>query len=168
MTDELTFIDADPPGWVRRAVPAAQVSIAANPKWPVLSQPFIAYQTFGRDNGAISIHWGEEATMEWWVAHVGVGSAGHDRVVDEDQLVEIAGLPARRVRLRVIAKDHWHGFSAEKSPVGRALDDRETIFVAVGFEVGGDPVRVGYRLPAVERAEFEALLERVLGGVRPL
>ena len=157
MADEQAL---DLPGWTRRIIPEAQVSIAVNSTWPLLWQANVAYQTFGSDNGALSIHWGESATMEWFLAHTGVGSLGHTRVIDEDRLVQIDELVARRVRLRVISKAHGTAIDA-------AQDEGETIFVTVAFAVRGGPVRVGYRLPSSERAEFEPLLERVLAGVRP-
>jgi hypothetical protein len=150
-------------GWTRRIIPEAQVSIAVNPTWPLLWQANVAYQTFGSDNGALSIHWGESATMEWYLAHTGVGSLGHTRVIDEDRLVQIDELVARRVRLRVISKAHGTAIDT----IVTAQGEGETIFVTVAFFVRGAPVRVGYRLPSSERAEFEPLLERVLAGVRP-
>jgi hypothetical protein len=156
----------DPPRWTRRIISEAQISIAVNPAWPILSQPYVVYQTFGSDNGALSVHWGEAATMEWFLAHTGVGSAGHTRVINEDQWVQIGALAARRVRLLVISKAHGTAMDANGN-IRSAQDEGQTIFVTVAFEVRGEPVRVGYRLPLTERAEFEAVLERVLGGVRP-
>ena len=166
MADEQALTDTDPPGWTRRIISEAQISIAVNPAWPMLSQAYVAYQTFGSDNGAVSVHWGEPATLEWYLAHTGVGSVGHTRVIDEDRLVQIGGLAARRVRLRVVSKAHGIVMDANGN-ISAAQDKGETIFVTVAFEVRGAPVRVGYRLPLAERAEFEDLLERVLEGVRP-
>jgi len=160
--------EADPPGWTRRAIPQAGVSIAHNPGWPAHEAGNVSYQTFGRENGAVSVHWGDEASMEWYLSHTGLGSGGHRRIIEEDRPAEMGGLAARRVRLRVISTARGHGVDERGRPVGIAPGDPETILVAVGFTVNGAPLRVGYRLPASERAEFEALLEHVLRGVRPL
>jgi len=168
MQAERHAVEPDPPGWTRRAIAPAGVSIAHNPAWPALEGANVSYQTFGRHNGAVSVQWGDEATMAHYLAHTGLGSGGHRRVIDEDRRIDIRGLAARRVRLRVISTAHGHGIDPDGRVVGTAPSDNETIFVAVAFEIGESPVRVGYRLPASERAEFEPLLERVLGGVRPL
>ncbi len=163
MTEEQAL---DPPGWRRQNISEAQISIAINPTWPMLWQPNVVYQTFGSDNGALSVHWGESATMEWYLAHTGVGSIGHTRIIDEDRSVQIGGLAARRVRLRVISKARGTAMDAHGN-LSATLDEGETIFVAVAFAVQGAPVRVGYRLPLAERMEFESLLELVVSGVRP-
>lgn len=168
MNDKDLQLDADPPGWTRRVIPEANLSIATNPQWPALEQPYVFYQTFGWDNGAFSVHWGEDATMEWYLAHTGLGSIGHTRVIDEDRSVEIACMPGRRVRLRVIAHQLGHPISATSSGLPTPPFDPEIIFVAIGFTVRDAPVRVGYRLPSSERAEFEALLEQVIIGARPV
>ncbi len=168
MTNEQNAIEVNLPGWTRRAIPQAGVSIAHNGEWPVFEADNVSYQTFGRDNGAVSVHWGNEATIEWYLNHTGLGSGGDTRVIDEDRPSEIGGFTGRCVRLRVMPAGREQGGDVQGHRVGISTGNRETIFVAFGFTVGDAPVRVGYRLPSSERTEFEPLLERVLRSMYPL
>jgi len=118
----------------------------------------IVYQRFSNE-GAVSVRWGNDATIDDVLAHVGI-EGGSKRTVDSDAATRVDGLAARRVKLRVISADaHTHDLP---------LSDRERIFVFVGFQVRNVHVLVGYRSPASEFAAVEPLLEHVLASVKQL
>lgn len=115
------------------------------------------YQRFSNE-GAISVRWGADATIDYVLAHTGMGS-GSTRAIEADEATTVDGLPARRVKLRVKAPP-LHGT--------RPTGDPERVFVFVGFAAAGTPVLLGYRSPASELAAVEPQLERVLASVRRL
>jgi len=142
--------------WKRVDISGAGISIDQHPAWATLQGPRLVYQRFSNE-GAVSVRWGDDATIEEVLKHTGVGG-GSKRIIESDRSTKVDGVAARRVKLRVIAVE---ARSHDVPP-----SDRERIFVFLGFEVGGAPVLVGYRSPASELAAVEPLLDHVLASVR--
>lgn len=141
--------------WSRVELRDAGVSIEHRAGWATIEEKQIVYQRFSNE-GAISVRWGTDATIDYVLAHTGMGS-GSTRAVEADEATTVDGLPARRVKLRVTAPP-IHGTHATGDPV--------RVFVFIGFTVAGTPVLLGYRSPASELAAVEPELERVLASVR--
>lgn len=143
--------------WTRVEIRDAGVSIEHRAGWATLEEKQLVYQRFSNE-GAISVRWGDDATIEYVLAHTGMGS-GATRAIEVDESTTVDGLPARRVKLRVTAPP-VRGTHPTGDPV--------RVFVFIGFAVAGTPVLLGYRSPASELPAVEPLLERVLGSVRTL
>jgi hypothetical protein len=147
--------------WRRATIDGAGVSIDQHPDWAVGDGEGIAYQR-GAGGETVSIRWGPGATIDDALAHVGLGSAGSTRTIEEDTPATIAGLRGRRVRLLVTGP--------EAIPAGGAplpAPDREVVFVYVGFTNGETPVLAGYRISAAAPEADASLLEHVLNSIRP-
>lgn len=144
--------------WKRADVAGAGISIDQHPEWATLQGERLVYQRFSNE-GAVSVRWGDDATIDDVLAHTGI-EGGSKRTVESDGSTKVDGLVARRVKLRVIsAEAHTHDIPPS---------DRERVFVFVGFQVGNVHVLVGYRSPAGELAAVEPLLEHVLASVKKL
>lgn len=157
-TTDAAAADAAATGeWKRVEVRAAGLSIEHRADWATLEEPQIVYQRFSNE-GAISVRWGGDATIDYVLAHTGMGS-GSTRTIDADEPATVDGLPARRVRLTVTAPP-MHGTAKSGDPV--------RVFVFVGVAVGGTPVLLGYRSPASELAAVEPQLERIIASARKL
>ncbi len=151
---------APPPSaseWSRFELRDAGVSIEHRAGWATIEEKQIVYQRFSNE-GAISVRWGADATIDYVLAHTGTGS-GSTRAVETDEATKVDGLPARRVKLRVTSPP-VRGTHPTGDPV--------RVFVFIGFAVAGKPVLLGYRSPASELAAVEPQLERVLASVRIL
>lgn len=156
--------------WTRRDVLQAGVAIPQHPDWAtldnILGERGVVYQRFGAASGMVFVSYGPDATAEWQVAHTGVG-ARMTCTIEKDETIEFLGATARHVRIRVHHEPvggHRRGASGPE-----ALPELgDEIFVVIGFLRRGTPVLVGYRLSQSELATFEALLQRILAGVRPL
>lgn len=145
--------------WRRVDIPGVNISVDLHPGWPVLEGERLVYQRFSNE-GAVSVHWGEGATIEQVFAHAGLGSGGSSRTTEVDQPTTVDGRPARRVRFRVSGPDAIA--SGAHPPPG----DPERVYVFVAFSVDGTPVLSGYRSPSSELAAFEPLLEHILASVK--
>jgi hypothetical protein len=145
--------------WRRVEIAGAGVSIDTYPEWPVLEDAGLVYQR-GPHGETASVRWGADATIEHVLAHVGLGSAGTAREVEEDVAVEIAGTPGRRVRLRV------NGPDARPGP-GAPSPEREVVYVFAGFIRAQTPVLAGYRIGDAAPESSRALLEHVLDSIEP-
>jgi hypothetical protein len=146
--------------WRRAAVDGAGIWIDQHPEWPLLDGEGLVYQRFSNE-GAVSVRWGPEATIDQVLAHVGLGSGGLTRTVETDQAATVDGVPARRVRLRVRGPAA-HATGMPPLPPGGP----ERVYVFVGFRVSGTPVLTGYRAPASELAAVAPLLEHILASVQ--
>lgn len=144
--------------WKRVDIRGAGISIEHRADWATLEDKQIVYQRFSNE-GAISVRWGDDATIDYVLKTVGMGSVGTTRVIESDAAATVDGLAARRVRIRVTAPP-VHGTTRTGDPV--------RVFVFIGVTVGGTPVLLGYRCPASELPAFEPLLERVLASARKL
>ena len=140
--------------WRRAHIAGAGIAIDQHPDWATLDGERLVYQRFS-DEGAVSVRWGADSTIDEILAHVGLGGGG-TRTIEADESATVAGVPARRVRLRV---DPSGAVSHELPP------ETARIFVFVGFAVDGTPVLVGYRAPEDELPEYEPLLEHILASV---
>lgn len=141
--------------WTRVDVPSAGISIEHHVGWATIEEAATVYQRFSGE-GAVSVRWGPDATIDSVLAHLGLGS-GSTRTIETDVATTVDGLAARRIEV-VVTGPEVRG----TTPAG----DRVRHFVYVGFAVGATPVVVGYRAPASELAAVKPALERVLGSVR--
>jgi hypothetical protein len=145
--------------WRHVDLPRAGVSVDQHPAWETIEDDRVVYQRFSSD-GLVSVRWGTDATIEDALAHVGLGTGG-GRVIEADAPAEIAGRPARRIRIRIIGPE-----ATSHDPGNVAVPERELIYVAVGFTAGDTPVLVSYRLAASTVVAMTPLVEHVLASVR--
>lgn len=145
--------------WRRVVIAGAGVSVDQHPDWSVVAEDGIVYQR-GPEGETVSVRWGPDATVEYALAHVGLGSAGSTRTVEADAATDVAGTPARRLRVRVVGPD--------VAPAGGAAlpaPPREVVFAFLGLRSGDTPVLAGYRIAAGDPAE--PLVEHILASVAP-
>jgi hypothetical protein len=144
--------------WKRVDIRGAGVSIEHRGDWATLEDKQLVYQRFSNE-GAVSVRWGPDATIDNVLGTVGMGSMGTTRKIEADDPATVDGMTARRVRIRV-TEPPVHGTTPSGDPV--------RIFVFIGFTVGSTPVLIGYRSPLSELAAVEPLLEHALASVRKL
>jgi hypothetical protein len=140
--------------WRRAHIAGAGISIDQHPDWATLDGERLVYQRFS-DEGAVSVRWGPESTIEEMLAHVGLGGGGTRRI-EADEPTTVAGRPARRVKIHV---------TPPRAVSHQVPPQMARIFVHVGFTAGKTPVLVGYRAPEDELPEYEPLLEHILASV---
>ena len=145
--------------WGRIELLEAGISIDRHPEWTTLEEDRSVSQRFAGE-GFVSARWGQGATVEDVLAHVGLGSGG-TRTIEADEHAVVDGIPARRVRLRIVDPEAYsHEPGTARAP------EREWIYVAIGFMAGQTPVLVSYSLPASQVAAMTPLAEHVLTSIR--
>lgn len=144
--------------WRRAELLEAGISIDQNPDWATSTGDRRVLQQF--PGGAVVVRWGQDATIEDALAHVGLGTGG-TRTIEVDEPAVVDGMPARRVRIRFALPE-----SESHSPGTVHPPERESLFAAVGFTTGQVPVLVSYSLPASQVASMTPLVEHVLSSVR--
>jgi hypothetical protein len=149
--------------WTRIEVAGAGIAIDHHPDWSMEHEERAFLQWFST-SGVIMVRWGADATIEHILATLAI-DPGSTRRIEADGPATVDGIAARRVRIRVSPPN-----ARPVAPVGAPsmgpMDDY--LFVYLGFNVGVQPVLIGYRSPGAELNQIEPLAEHVLANVRVL
>lgn len=155
----------------RHLIPEIGISLEIRPDWVLES--FIEadhgniYQLIADTGGIFFVRYGPEEAMEAFISRL--SDLITSVTLQSDEELSYCGEKARRVgliaekqSLGIYRRDPRMGLIHRHQPVAR------TFISATGFNLGGVPVIVGYRLPEAHLEAYRPLVERMVESVQRL
>jgi hypothetical protein len=143
------------PPWRRHRIPEIGLSFDVNPVWALDELPMddgtIVSQRLP-DDSVVFVRYGRGQTLDRFLA--GLGDMLTTATIVGDESVRFAGVPARRVTVRL-----------DRRAIPVASSERPMLLRVTGLAVQSVPVLVGYRMREDQDPEIQTMLERVVGSI---
>jgi hypothetical protein len=153
---------------VQHVITAIGLSLKLFAPWPLLSMSGVGaegiYQPVADTSGIVFVRFGSNETVEEYVSKLG-GMFTEVSVIG-DEAATVAGRPARRITVRIVAQPREMYRSEPGGGIThKTLAPERTVLTVIGFNNRGIPILTGYRMPEESLSQHKEQLEKILSSI---